>query len=684
MSLVPKRTGPSPEELELARILSLPTVCMMNPEELEFFSFDHMLASAYDSGARLRLEQATAMRAYLDSGGGLFPLSVGKGKSGVSLFAANEAYKNGARKILLLMESQNVRGMMKHHIPQWRKLIDLVVPFHFLAGRTRKMRRRMCENNSPGCYVVPYSLLSQPDAAPQKQEDGSMDPGNLNLIGAELVIADEVHNLRNARVARTKRVMTYLREAGPEFIGMSGTITQKSLMDYWHLISAALGDKSPIPRTHSIAAGWDQMLNADAITPTEYGRKLMGPLIRWARAETGEQFNTQQTESYRRAFRHRLVLSPGVVSSSEDDLGVSLRFLNQEVEGRALVDGWEELSRLISDVDGGQTPQGEEIAHAFHKFKWLFELSAGFYNALNWPTAAELAKTKKIELDAAQWAIDDAMTHHEQQQLYYQLLRQFFRTSAPGLDTPREVGRAIAMKDKRIPRDLAEAWHEMKALLSVCMDRHGFLVERRSRPVRVCSYKVDEAVRWAKEAEHGIIWVMNRELGLWIVEALQAAGMDPMFCPSGSKHDEAIEAVGNPELGGKGDRLVVASLKAHGTGKNLQAFSKVFFPQWPRSGKDAEQTVGRVHRHGQEADAVEIHTCLNTEHDHLVMAACLNDAIYVQQTTGAPQRMVFGDYDPLPEIYTEEFLREQGIEAVKTLSSEGLKIRRENFGAPGR
>jgi len=684
MSFVPKRTAPSPEELELARILSLPVVYMLTPDELEFFSFDHMLGEAYDRGERLRLEQASAMRAYLECDGGLFPLSVGKGKSGVALFAANEAYKSGVRKILLLMESQNVRGMMKHHVPQWRKLIDLVVPFHFLAGRDRRMRRRMCENNSPGCYVMPYSLLSQSDAAPQKQDDGTMDPGNLNLIGPELVIADEVHNLRNARVARTKRVMTYLRDAGPQFIGMSGTITQKSLMDYWHLISAALGDASPLPRTHSIAVGWDQIINAEAERPTEHAKKLMGPLIRWARDKTGESFNGQQIESYRRAFRHRLVLSPGVVSSAEDDLGVSLRFLNQEVEGRALTEGWTELDRLMDDVDGGETPQGEEIAHAFHKFKWQFELSAGFYNALNWPTPATLSKSRKIELDKAAHAIEDWQTHHEQQQEYYRLLRAFFRTSVPGLDTPREVGRAIAMKDKRIPSDLREAWEEMKELERIATETHEFQVKRGSTPIRVCSYKVDHAVAWAQEAKFGIIWVWHQELGRWIVEALKEVGLEPLYCPSGSKHDEAIEAVGNPQLGGKGDRIVVASLRAHGTGKNLQAFNKVLFPQWPRSGKDAEQTVGRVHRHGQVSDSVEVHTCLSTEHDHLVMAACLNDAIYVQQTTGAPQRMVFGDYDPLPHIYTEEFLREQGIEDVRSLSEEGRRIRAENFGTPSK
>ena len=227
---------------------------------------------------------------------------------------------------------------------------------------------------------------------------------------------------------------------------------------------------------------------------------------------------------------------------------------------------------------------------------------------------------------------------------------------------------------------MADSWIDMKALEHACMDKFGFMPKRKSRPVRVCDYKIQHAVKWAKEHGHGIMWVWHQEIGIWLTEALTDAGLNPLYCPAGEKYNQAIEEIGDPESGGKGDRIVVASIAAHGTGKNLQAFDRAFFVQWPRSGKDGEQTVGRIHRYGQMADEVVIGTNPTIEFDHQVRAACLNDSIYVSQTTGAAQRVVFGDYDPLPQIYSAAFLREQGIENVRDLDAMGHRIRTENFG----
>lgn len=83
--------------------------------------------------------------------------------------------------------------------------------------------------------------------------------GSLNLteIAPKAIIADEAQYLKNLKSSRTKKVVRYM-EANPEtiFLPMSGTMTSKSLMDYWHLALWALKDRAPVPRTHTEAERW--------------------------------------------------------------------------------------------------------------------------------------------------------------------------------------------------------------------------------------------------------------------------------------------------------------------------------------------------------------------------------------------------------------------------------------------
>ena len=593
--------------------------------------------------------------------------------TGVSIFCANWAHVQGFRKTLLIMPVQNIGSLHTRHIPEWRRRINLSVPFHNLAGRPPETRRAMARNDSPGCYVMPFSLLSRDDTLEV-----------LDLISPELIVVDEVHNLRRTNVARTKAIMTYLRDVGPQFVAMSGTITQKSLIDYQHLISASLGDGSPLPRTGSMAKSWDLTLNAAAEEPTPEGTKLMRPLLDWARDLTGEPYDPREVRSYRTAFRHRLNSAPGEVVSDATELGVSLDLRDLPVPDYKQHPDWPKLEKLLQDVEKFTTPQGEQIAHAFHRYKWNMELSAGFYNLLEWPTPQDVMKTRSVSKEKAEDALEGARVHHAAQQNYYSWLRKFFKKSPAGLDTPRRIGRSLASKkpDSRIPNEVRDAWATAHDIKDAVEEKFGFLVERKGRPVRVCDYKIRHAVEWAKENKKGIMWVWHQEVGRWLYEALEEAGLDPIYCPAGEKYNRLIESIGDAQMGGKGDRLVVASLVAHGTGKNLQAFNRAFFMQWPRSGKDAEQTIGRIHRDGQEADEVDIYTNITLEFDSLIRSACLNDSIYVQATTGAPRKVVFGNYETLPKIYPEDFLREQGIENVKALNVEGRQLRNENFGDP--
>ncbi len=432
---------------------------------------------------------------------------------------------------------------------------------------------------------------------------------------------------------------------------MSGTITDKNISDYHHLAVLALRDNCPLPRTSSMTFFWGQILNADGTTANSYAKSLMAPLLGWARGHfPKETFRPDQQESYRRAYRHRLTTAPGVTATGDEEIGVSLRLENLET----CPEPGAQLKELIRRVEDEMiTPQGEPIDHALHTFKWRYELTFGFYNALVWPSEEHLMKTRKISQPEAELLLLRAKIHLGHVKAYHSLLREFFKDSPPGLDTPREIGRSMAMHgDQFVGSAVYGLWRTMKDA-----DFEG-RPERYNEPVRVDDYKVQQIVAWAKERGRGIIWVYHQEAGLWLMEALGNANVKALHCPAGA--DDLIEDVGDPGRGGKGDTIVVASMASHGTGRNLQAFREQIFAQWPRSAVMAEQTIGRTHRNGQLADELVVHTILGPTFDHICRAATLNDSIYIQQTTGARQKIVYCDYEPMPMIYSPEFLREQG------------------------
>jgi len=631
-----KREGRSPDEIELDRILALPTKPAPDGEDCEIFSFDRVLAEAFTRGERLLPAQVACLQAYEECGGGLFPVGVGYGKTGICLMTAQTAIQRGVRKVLYLLPVHLVSALLFRHLPEWRARVPISLTFHNLAGKSREMRGRLAKSNASGVYIFPYTLLSVPDTLEL-----------LYAIDADLVLSDEVHHLKHLRAARTKRLFHWMKErdekgARPQFVGMSGTITAKSLSDYQHLTHAALGDKSPLPTTAAATFRWGRVLNAGE-SPSAYERHLLRPLLQWS----GETNDDQ--ESYRNAFQKRFTSAPGIVVYGEKKLGTSLLF--QAIEPRA--PNAQVLSLIKKVATDYETPDGEPIDHAIHCYKWLAELTSGFYNSLVWPSAEVFADRRKLPLPEAELRLAHAKEHLVLEQEYHKELRQFFKDAPAGLDTPREVGTAI-FKGK-IGGPLADLWFAVKDA-----DFAG-RPDRDSIPVRVDDYKVQEVVTWAKSVKPGgIAWVHHIEMGEWVVQALKEAGIDALHCPAGA--DELLESVGDPNRGGKGDRIVVASMEAHATGRNLQAFQHQFLVQWPRSPLLAEQVVGRTHRTGQAADELIFFYLISSPiiFDSVNLAATLNDSIYVAGTTGMNQRVLYGDWSPLPKIFPSEFLRAQG------------------------
>jgi len=648
---------------DINRIVGLPVVLPMTPEEHEAYCRDTLLAEAFLSGFRYFNTQSDATLAFLLYRGLFGPIGVGWGKTLITLICCNICYTHfGVKKIVLHAPSSVMSQLLTHDLKWARTKIPINFPIHVLYDKPARMRRRISQSGQPGVYIFPYSLLSTKDSA-----------DNLDAIDPGAIICDEIQNLKDERSARTKRVMEFVRKRNPIGVGLSGTVTRKSIKDYYHLIRWCLGSNCPLPLSTSVANDWAGVLDANASAgysdPTTTGP--LQPLVQWAqRVDPMNPYPDDRT-GFRRAYKLRLTTCPGVVASGDAEIGVGLLIQNQPVKDHESFEGWAETESLIEAIEEEWlTPNGDEIEYPIHKFKWMYELSAGFYNELSWPEPSDFARRKDIPLEQAKGIIDDAKVYHEAHQIYSKRLRQFLQyESEKNLDTPMMVGANMAAhQDRDVPRELYQLWREMKA----CDfdDRP----ERDRTAIRVCPYKVYDAVRWAQslKGKGGIIWVYHQEMGIWISEVAREAGLDVMHCPAGNEANAAIGDERNK------NKIVVASITAHGTGKNLQHFQNQYIAQWPRPAGVAEQLLGRTHRNGQEADELIVVTNNTLPFDDMNMAACINDSLYIHQTSNR-QKLIIASYNPLPKIFPPEVLMERGFKP-EALDREQITLLQEKFG----
>lgn len=653
---------------DIERICALPIIPHLKRSEIETFCREYVLAEPFDRGFRLFENQCRALLEYIAYKGLLGPIGVGKGKTLISVKIPDIAWRKGLRKILLLVPS-SVYGQLTRNDLQWiRQHVAIQVPFHGLGSLSSKGRLALAYSGRKGCYILPYSCLSTQDSVEV-----------LRAVGPECIVLDEAHLVKNAAAARTKRLREYVRQSEQrgnevELVALSGTITNKSILDYHHLIGSALRQLSPLPISPIIANEWATVLDADADMATGDTGPIE-PLVAWARRNFPKANIPFGLAGFRSAYRLRLTTAPGVVATSDSSLKTSLTLCTRAVKRYEEHKDWAELNRLMTQViDEWTTPTGDEIDHAIHTFKWLYELTSGFYNRLSWPEPDVLATRTETTVKRATRMLSLAMEHHEVAQEYARELRAWLRTSSrPGLDTPMTVGKSMSKDgDSWVTKKLYDIWlakkeleHEFKTKFSARR-----MMSRDSDPVRVCSFKIDQMVNWVTKTDPkgAIIWVYHTDLGTWAFDALKEAGVDPLHCIAGEHSNRVIRDHKN------GDRIIVASMSAHGTGKNLQHFQHSYFLQWPRSATLAEQVLGRMHRTGQKADELNPRLNNTTEFDVLNFAACLNDALYNQQTTGNRQRLIYCAYDPLPAVFPVAVLRERGFQPKKLNSIDSKSL----------
>ncbi len=406
----------------------------------------------------------------------------------------------------------------------------------------------------------------------------------------DLIIADEAHFLSRLKAGRSKRVFRFLkhcRKAGKKavFIPLSGTIRRKSFKDCAHLYEAALGKTSPLPVEYPSLEQWCFALDEGVKEETRY---KPGALLRLA----NEEEKQQGLDGIRRAVRRRIVDSHGVVATTELSCALPLTMQVREIAVPNEVKT--AMYRLRTEYE---LPTGDTVDAGIAFWQHAREIASGF--AYRWDPPAP-----------KEWL--------EARRAWNTFVRA--RLDHPGklkLDTPLQVWNAV--ESGQFGRVVE--WEAWKAI------RHTF--EPKTVPYWISDYLVRDAEKWAVETG-GIVWVSHT---------------------AAYTGDEDDDVVGNtfrdiPYFGAGDERIktyrgpCAASIRSHGTGKNLVQWDKALLMAFPSSGSTLEQLLARHHRHGQKADLVEFYFYMHSKEMMAALNTAIGDARFQETTSGSPQRIL--------------------------------------------
>lgn len=522
-------------------------------------------------------------------GGVLGPIGVGHGKTLCNLLTPMVVSEC---KTAVLLLPPNLKSQLLevdwHFYGQHWKLPNLAGGRWLVPGR-------------PTLHVVAFSELS-----------GSRATDLLHRLRPDVVVVDEAHSVRNRTAARTKRFLRYFTDHPTvRLFAWSGTLTSRSLKDYAHLSNLALGESSPTPLHWPTVEEW-----AGHLDPSEF-RSPPGRL---------SQFGSDA----RVGFAQRVVETHGVVSSGDTASCQASLIISERplVAPKVVVDHLEALDATWT------RPDGEELVDAMSVGRCARELSCGFYYRWRFPRKEP---TEVIE----KWFSARKAWNKE--------LREKLKLSRPHLDSPLLCAKA------------AIRWY--KGYVHVERDLEGNELGRRELPPRTTSGPLPvwpslcwpewEQVRGTVQPETEAVWLDDgfvEDCLAWLQEGpgllwYEFDGLAQRIHQRGRECRVAITRAGpgvdgnQAVLGLQGSESVVASIRAHGTGKNLQQFSRNLVANPPSSGSEWEQLIGRTHRTGQTADEITFEVYRHTDPVLKAVEKARDLSEYIQDTFGAKQRL---------------------------------------------
>lgn len=409
----------------------------------------------------------------------------------------------------------------------------------------------------------------------------------LDQLCPDAIICDEAHNLRHRSSVRVRRLARYLKE-NPSVMAvfMSGTMTAKSLKDYSHLAKWALHEGSPVPYDFYALEEWGAALDSNPIIP-------LGPGVL-----ATQLCQDHMHDSHKDAYRCRLVSTPGVISTSETALGTSLNIEGRHPEIPIRVE------TALEELRTTWTFDGQDIADTLEFHRYAHQLALGFHYHWVWDEGPDLEWLEA----RSEWA---------------RFVRSFLvHRSNLGLDSEGLLFQAIENQQVKISTaesKICNAWKNVR-------NRPG----PRTEATWLDYFILNDIGKWIDENDNGIIWYKDSVMGKEIADR----GELKHFGPGGGISLAKTNREEHP--------FIVVSMKAHASGHNLQSWDNNLVVGMPGNAK-LEQLLARTHRFGQEADRVKATLYQHSQEFRESFQKALNDAQYVETTTGQIQKLNFAN-----------------------------------------
>lgn len=545
--------------------------------------------------------------------GGLFaPITVGGGKTLILLLAhAAMFHEHSTARTMLFTKPELRDQLMERDIPYYDQ--------HF-----RLLPRRVW-NGQRGEWVLDKGLLRD-RVRLHAYSELSVASGSTLIedFKPDLLVFDEFHAVRSRSSSRTRRVNRYMaRFQETRVAGMTGTAMKDSLNDFEHLMAYCLKPhKSPLPHNFGVLEEWSMAID---VPRGDAERKDPGVL---------REFCKDDKEDVRAALSRRINETPGVIASVEQSVDIPLVISGKRLELPSKV------RDLMLELNTSWKLGNSEYNDAMHVARVARELSCGFYYEWEWP---------KGEIDK-EWLFA--------RRAWGSAVRRFLTaTNRPGLDSEFLVARAVkagALKGSKWGAELAETYAKWVELRDDRTKKHGKAVVDGKRlkhwqPPTVSrwvdNFLVADVVRWGREriarGENGIIFYEFNTVG----EVLAKIGGWPMF---GQGTDAGTtNAKANP--------VIVCSITAQGTGKNLQTYNQMLVVTPPSSGITWEQMIGREHRPGQKAKAVQVSVYNHTEVYQRALDKAFSHAVFIETLQQTKQKLNAAELHNLERRINTEF-----------------------------
>ncbi len=575
----------------------------------------------------LRTAQGWALENAMDARGLFSALGVGDGKTGVDILACMAI--PGIERAILIIPANLKAQFVTRDFPQWAAhfKVPSLAGIQWYAGR-------------PVLHVITYNELSLP-----KNSD------LLKRLRPQLVIADEAQNLADPFSARGGRFLrSFAEEPALLFCSQSGSYTSKSIKQFAHFLALSFRDNSPLPLDPPVVDRWALALDAgDKLNPypADPGQllQLVGPQ---------EEGIENQQERARAAFARRLYDTLGCIATSDPDLPVGLEILERVPPTMP-----EELKKAISNtIENEQRPDEEELQTPLEVSAVTKRLSAGFYYRWRFPSVKggncadhpALVKTCPACMDKRSEVIEKWRAARKK---WRSEVRRKCKDQIEHLDSPNLVQHAAErwhlgykFNDSGTIKEFPKftrfnpRWREdgSGGPRIVFESEHWPLwntlkgtVEHTQEAVWISDWLAKDAAQWAKE-HNGIIWYQHDAFAHAIQKQCKELGLDTPLYGGGLRASTDI-------LKEKGDRAIIASVKAHGTGKNLQhAFHKNLITNVFSDPRAWEQTIGRTHRQLQTKD-VTVWTYRHTADYREAIRMAQARARFIEQTARNKQRL---------------------------------------------